>query len=163
MASSTSVRTRRRLLGREGAVLARLRDGEGRRERTRAGERVPEVRERCIVGFSMSDAELDCGSSGKKESVGVAIVAMVVPDKCLSCVLVLFWLCTLLLRERVLTGFLWMRYDEVEGLDDSEAVRESRTRTTASGGSSSPAGILSQHSSTSKSGNGERRPQPLGR
>jgi len=46
MASSTSVFVRRRLPGREGAVLARLRDGEGRRERTRAGDSVPDVRER---------------------------------------------------------------------------------------------------------------------
>lgn len=54
MASSTSVLARRREPGREdGAVLARLRDGDGRRERARAGERVPEVRERrMVVGFS---------------------------------------------------------------------------------------------------------------
>lgn len=32
IASSTSVRGRRRLFGREGAVFERLRDGEGRRE-----------------------------------------------------------------------------------------------------------------------------------
>ena len=53
MASSTSVFVRRRLPGREvGAVFARLRDGDGRRESTRAGDKVPEVRDRCIVGFT---------------------------------------------------------------------------------------------------------------
>lgn len=47
IASSTSVFVRRRLPGREdGAVLARLRDGDGRRESTRAGDKVPDVRER---------------------------------------------------------------------------------------------------------------------
>jgi hypothetical protein len=55
IASSTSVFVRRRELGREdGAVLARLREGDGRRDRTRAGDRVSAVRERRIVaGFSI--------------------------------------------------------------------------------------------------------------
>jgi hypothetical protein len=82
MASSTSVLARRREPGRElGAVFARLREGEGRRERTRAGDRVPDVRERRIVGFSKIDAAALVGSSGQAERVGVCIVAIVVPDR----------------------------------------------------------------------------------
>jgi hypothetical protein len=97
MASSTSVFARRREPGRDdGAVFARLREGEGRRERTRAGERVPEVLERRIVGVDLSIIETDelDGSSAQTESVGVCIVAIVVPDRRRS-VRVLFWLCTL--------------------------------------------------------------------
>jgi hypothetical protein len=97
IASSTSVFARRRLPGRvEGAVLARVREGEGRRESTRAGERVPEVRERWMDGFG-SVVTGEC--SGRKGRVGVAIVPIVVPDSLLSWVVVLFWLCTLLRLE----------------------------------------------------------------
>ena len=84
IASSTSVLARRKLPGREGAVFERLRDGEGRRERTRAGENVPEVRERRIVGRSSKGS---VASSNKKGRVGVAIVASVVPDNLRSCIL----------------------------------------------------------------------------
>jgi hypothetical protein len=97
MASSTSVFARRREPGRDdGAVFARLREGEGRRERTRAGERVPEVLERRMVGVDLSIIDTDelDGSSAQTESVGVCIVAIVVPDRRRS-VRVLFWLCTL--------------------------------------------------------------------
>jgi hypothetical protein len=86
IASSTSVFVRRRDPGREGAVFARFLEGEGRRESTRAGERVPEVRERRIVGFSAIDAEELVGSSAQADKVGVCMVAIVVPDKRRSCV-----------------------------------------------------------------------------
>ena len=76
--------------------MSRVRECEGRRERTRAGERVTEVRERWMEGFG-STVTGEC--SGKKARVGVAIVPIVVPDSLLSCVVVLFWLCTLLRLE----------------------------------------------------------------
>lgn len=76
-------------MGREGAVLARLRDGDGSRESTRTGDSVSDVRERWMVGFSRTEFELEFGSSASRGSVGVAMVIIVVPDKCLSCVLVL--------------------------------------------------------------------------
>lgn len=94
IASSTSVFVRRREPGRDGAVLDRPRDGDGKRERTRAGERAPEVLERRMVGFSMMEAAELVGSSIHTESVGVCIVAIVVPERRRS-VAVLFWLCTL--------------------------------------------------------------------
>lgn len=70
-------------------MLARARDGEGRRERTRAGDNVPEVRERRIEGFSGTWLSGRGESSGRNASVGVAMVPMVVPDNLLSCVTVL--------------------------------------------------------------------------
>jgi hypothetical protein len=78
IASSTSVFVRRREPGREdGAVFARLREGEGRRESTRAEGRVSEVRERrMVVDFSKP-----AGSSGQLERVGVCNVAIVVPER----------------------------------------------------------------------------------
>jgi hypothetical protein len=110
MASSTSVLVRRRDPGRDGAVLARLREGDGRRERTRAGERVPDVRERrMVVGFSIIEAAELVGSSTQAERVGVCIVAIVVPERRRS-VVVLFWLCRLECLE-------WeMEDEEVTGL-----------------------------------------------
>jgi hypothetical protein len=57
MASSTSVFARRSEPGRVGAVLERLREGDGRRERTRAGERVPDVLERRMKGFSKNESD----------------------------------------------------------------------------------------------------------
>jgi len=175
IASSTSVLARRREPGREeGAVLARFLDGEGRRESTRAGERVPEVRERRIVGFSKMDADALVGSSGQADRLGVCIVAIVVPERRRSCVLVvplLFWLCVLerlecetdAEDEEDETGLRWMRYSDVEGFDDMEFVRESLWRTSACAGFSRSTFRALQTSSSSKSGNGERRPHPLGR
>lgn len=90
IASSTSVFVRRILPGREGAVLARLRDGEGRRDITRAGDSVPEVSERWMEGFSSIWSSEMCEFSGKKAKVGVAMVPIVVPDNLLSCEAVLF-------------------------------------------------------------------------
>jgi len=121
IASSTSVFARRTEPGREeGAVFARLREGEGKRESTRAGERVPEVRDRRMVGFSKIDADALVGSSGQADKLGVCIVAIVVPERRRSWVVVvplLFWLCVL---ERLecdtdtededdATGLRWMR------------------------------------------------------
>jgi len=115
MASSTSVLARRREPGREeGAVFARLREGDGRRERTRAGESVPDVLERQMVGFSMGDAEELVASSTHAERVGVCIVAMVVPERRRS-VRVLFWLWTLECLECMIefveevTGLRWIK------------------------------------------------------
>jgi hypothetical protein len=167
IASSTSVFARRREEARDGAVFARLRDGEGRRESTRPGERVPDVRERWMVGFSTMDTEELVGSSAQTERVGVCIVAIVVPDRRRS-VVMLFWLCMLERLECVIeveeesTGFRWMRYSEVEGFDDNELVRESLTRTSACAGFSKFTLVALQTSSSSKSGRGDNRPHPLG-
>jgi hypothetical protein len=86
--------------------LARERDGEGRRERTRAGDNAPEVRERLMEGTSSVESSCEC--SGRYASVGVAIVPIVVPDSLLSRVVSLPWLRTLLRlepREPLPTGF----------------------------------------------------------
>lgn len=171
MASSTSVLWRRSEPGRvEGAVLARFRDGEGRRESTRPGERVPEVKERrIVVGCSMNDVEALAGSSGQADKVGVCIVAIVVPERRRSCVVVVPLLCTLDRRELETeadeleepTGLRWMRKSDVEGLEDSELVRDSRSRIRACSGISKPNCDAFHMSSSSKSGNGDKR--PLGR
>lgn len=114
IASSTSGFVRRREPGRDGAVLERPRDGEGRRERTRAGEMAPEVLERRMVGFSIMDATELVGSSAHTERVGVCMVAMVVPERRRS-VAVLFWLWTLerleceIEAEEDETGLRWRR------------------------------------------------------
>ena len=72
------------LPGREGAVFARAREGEGRRDKTRAGDNVPEVRERRMEGFSGIWLSGRDEFSGRKASVGVAMVPIVVPDNLLS-------------------------------------------------------------------------------
>lgn len=56
-----------------------------------------------------------------------------------------------------------MSQSAFEGLEDNELVRESLTRTSACAGFSKLALVALQTSSSSKSGRGERRPQPLGR
>lgn len=83
MASSTSVFWRRTDPGRvDGAVLERLREGEGRRASTRPGDRVPDVNERRMVdGISKIDEEAFADFSGQADKVGVCIVAMVVPER----------------------------------------------------------------------------------
>lgn len=117
-------------------MFARLREGEGRRERTRAGESVPEVLERRMVGFSTIDTDELDGSSAQTERVGVCIVAIVVPDRRRS-VRVLFWLSTLdrldcaTDAEEEVTGLRCIKYSDVEGLDDNEFVLESRGRISA--------------------------------
>ena len=111
--SSMSVLARRRLLGRVGAVLARLRDGEGRRESTRAGVFLPDVVERrSNPGPRMADSELAFGSSFQVGRAGVATVPTVEPENLLSCVYVLSTLCTLARLEPEPTGFLGMLCDE---------------------------------------------------
>lgn len=68
-----------------GAVLARLRDGDGRRESTRAGVFVPEVRERRNnPGPRTTDSTLVFGSSFHDGRAGVAIVPTVEPENLLS-------------------------------------------------------------------------------
>lgn len=79
-------------------MLERPRDGEGRRDRTRAGDKAPEVLERRMVGFSMMEAAELVGSSAQTERMGVCIVAMVVPERRRS-VALLFWLWALERRE----------------------------------------------------------------
>lgn len=165
MASSTSVRARRRLAGLDGAVFERAREGEGRRDRIRGGDSVPRRCRSLGVRLRTDSARIDAarndparndsafidsarvlGSSCKKGSVDK------VPDSgldCIECVL-----CTLDRREPEPTGFLCTRYDDVEGSDDIEFVRESRLRTNASAGACG----ISPHSSRSKSGNGDSLP-----
>lgn len=111
--SSMSVLARRRLLGRVGAVLARLRDGEGRRESTRPGVFLPDVVERrSSPGPRTIDSELAFGSSFQVGRAGVAIVPIVEAENLLSCVYVLSTLCTLVRLEPDPTGFLGILCDE---------------------------------------------------
>lgn len=113
IASSTSVFARRRLLGRVGAVLARLRDGEGRRESTRAGVFVPEVRDRRnSAGPRTTDSILAFGSSFHDGRPGVAIVLTVEPENLRSWVIMFCMLCTLDRLEPDPTGFLVMLCNE---------------------------------------------------
>jgi hypothetical protein len=85
MASSTSVLARRRLLGRVGAVLARQREGEGRRESLSAGVFAPDVRVRFSKpGPRMTDSMLALGSSFQEGRTGVAVVPTVEPENLLS-------------------------------------------------------------------------------
>lgn len=149
IASSTSVFPFRTLPGLDGAVFARERDGEGNRERMRFGDNVPYVVARCAeLGALTIESGRLLGSSTKNGSVdSTADIGLEWAE---------FWLCTLDRREGEPTGFLWISHD-VEGLDDTEFVRESLLRTSACAGISSSAGNLF-HSSTEKSGSGERRP-----
>jgi hypothetical protein len=137
IASSTSVFVRRREPGREdGAVFARLREGEGRRDRTRAGDRVPEVRERRIaIGFPIKGSASSDGS-GQMDRVGVCIVAIVVPER------------------RRSSG----KYPQYEAFEDNELVLESLTRTSACAGLSRTIKVVLQAPSLSKSGSGDSRP-----
>jgi hypothetical protein len=110
MASSTSVPVRARLTlpGRDGAVLARLREGvgEGRRERMREGEkRDSEVRGRAMDGCSIvKDEAQDLLSSVPEPIAGVPKVPMVVPERRRSFEELLFSLPVLLRREAEPTG-----------------------------------------------------------
>lgn len=147
IASSTSVFALRRLLGRDGAVFARLRD---------AGVFVPEVRERLSnPGPRTTDSTLAFGSSLKDARTGVAIVPTVEPEILRSCV---DMLCTLDRLEPEPTGFLGMLCDE--GLEKYGPVADSPPRTRACAGMFNCDGLLVQLSSPLKSGSGERRPQP---
>jgi hypothetical protein len=111
--SEVEVLGRRRLLGRVGAVLARLRDGDGRRESTRAGVFLPDVVERrSNPGPRTTDSKLAFGSSVQVGRAGVAIVPTVEPENLLSCVYVLSTLCTLARLEPEPTGFLGILCDE---------------------------------------------------
>ena len=111
--SEVEVLARRRLLGRVGAVLARLRDGDGRREGTRAGVFLPDVVERrSNPGPRTTDSRLAFGSSVQVDRAGVATVPTVEPENLLSCVYVLSTLCTLERLEPEPTGFLGILCDE---------------------------------------------------
>lgn len=111
--SEVEVLARRRLLGRVGAVLARLRDGDGRREGTRAGVFLPDVVERrSNPGPRTTDSKLAFGSSVQVDRAGVATVPTVEPENLLSCVYVLSTLCTLERLEPEPTGFLGILCDE---------------------------------------------------
>jgi hypothetical protein len=47
---------------------------------TRAGDKVPDVFDRRMMGFSKMELADDLGSSGQIDKVGVRMVAIVVPD-----------------------------------------------------------------------------------
>ena len=156
MASSTSVLARRRLLGLVGAVFARLRDVEGRRESTRAGAFVPEVRERRnSPGPRTAGSTLAFGSSLHDGRAGVAIVPTVEAEDLLSWKLVLCTLCTLERLEPEPTGFLGMLCD-----DELEDVTISTPQTRAGAGMLSGDGLFVQSSSVPKSGSGDSHPSP---
>jgi hypothetical protein len=109
MASSTSVLARRRLFGLAGAVFARPREGEGRRDGTRAGAFAPEVRDRwSFLGARMTVSVLVVGSSLHDGKAGVAIVVTVEPENRLSGAVSLCMLCVLARLEPDPTGFLGM-------------------------------------------------------
>jgi hypothetical protein len=159
MAASTSVLARRRLLGRVGAVLARPRDGEGRRERLRAGVFGPDVRVRFNrPGARMTDSMLALGSSFQEGRIGVAVVPTVEPENLLSWAPMLCTLCTLDRLEPEPTGFLGMLCDE--GLEKCGPVAASSPRTRAGAGMLSGEGLAVQASPPSKSGSGDSRPLP---
>lgn len=68
-----------------GAVWARLREGEGRRESTRAGVFVPDVRvRRSSPGPRTTDSTLALASSFHDGRAGVAVVPTVEPENLLS-------------------------------------------------------------------------------
>jgi len=145
MASSTSVFARRRLPGRVGAVCERGRDGEGRRERRRA----PWVLERLRVEVGRSVTGVSERLPAAESSCTMAIV-----EKDPETGLEPFMLFRLERFEPDPTGFLWIRKDVVVEWVD---MTESRSRTTACVGFCRSSLF---HSSTAKSGNGERRPSP---
>lgn len=142
-----------------GAVLARPREGEGRRESLRAGVFAPDVR----VRFSMpdprtTDSMLALGSSFQDGRIGVAVVPTVEPENLLSWAPALSTLCTLDRLEPDPTGFLGMLYDEEFEKYGFSAASSPRTR--AGAGMLSGDGLADQSSPLSKSGSGDSRPLP---